>query len=118
MVDDSQANCKLVASLLKSYGMQAKTVGSGEEAIEELHTKKYDFVILDHMMPVKGGIQTAKEIRQLGDPYFELLPLLVMTSNITEESKQIFYDCGFSEVISKPIKEEELRQALAHCMFL
>lgn len=118
VVDDSTANCKLVASLLKSYGMQAKTVESGEEAIEELRTKKYDFVILDHMMPVKGGIQTAKEIRQLGDPYFELLPLLVMTSNITEESKQIFYDCGFSEVISKPIKEEELRQALAHCMFL
>ena len=118
VVDDSPVNCKLVASLLKSYGMQAKTVESGEEAIEELHTRKYDFVILDHMMPVKGGIQTAKEIRQLGDPYFELLPLLVMTSNITEESKQIFYDCGFSEVISKPIKEEELRQALAHCMFL
>lgn len=118
VVDDSTANCKLVASLLKSYGMQAKTVESGEEAIEELRTRKYDFVILDHMMPVKGGIQTAKEIRQLGDPYFELLPLLVMTSNITEESKQIFYDCGFSEVISKPIKEEELRQALAHCMFL
>ena len=118
VVDDSTANCKLVASLLKSYGMQAKTVESGEEAIEELRTRKYDFVILDHMMPVKGGIQTAKEIRQLGDPYFELLPLLVMTSNITEEAKQIFYDCGFSEVISKPIKEEELRQALAHCMFL
>lgn len=118
VVDDSPVNCKLVASLLKSYGMQAKTVESGEEAIEELRTRKYDFVILDHMMPVKGGIQTAKEIRQLADPYFELLPLLVMTSNITEESKQIFYDCGFSEVISKPIKEEELRQALAHCMFL
>jgi CheY-like chemotaxis protein len=70
------------------------------------------------MMPVKGGIQIAKEIRQLGDSYFEQLPILAMTSSMTEESKQMFYDNGFVEVISKPIQVEELRQTMSHCMFL
>jgi len=70
------------------------------------------------MMPVKGGLQIAKEIRQLGDPYYEELPLIAMTSNNTEESKMMFYDNRFAEVISKPIKEDELRLAIALCMCL
>jgi CheY-like chemotaxis protein len=118
IVDDSKTNLKLVNAILKSFGVRSVCASTGDEAIEKVKAKCYDFVLLDHMMPVKGGIQIAKEIRQLGDPYFEQLPLLAMTSSMTDESKQMFYDNGFVEVISKPIQVEELRQTMSHCMFL
>lgn len=118
IVDDSQANQKLIDSILKAYGMTTKCVSSGEEAIEQIKTKKYDLALIDHMMPVKGGIQTAKEIRQLDDPYFEMVPLLAMTTSLTEDAQQMFYDCGFVSVVPKPIQEPELRQAISKCMFL
>lgn len=118
IVDDNEMNQKLVAAILKSYGLDSVCVSTGDEAVKMVQTKEYNLMILDYMMPVKGGLQIAKEIRQLGDPYFEELPLIAMTSNNTEESKAMFYDNRFAEVISKPIKEDELRLAIALCMCL
>ena len=113
VADDSKENQRLLKAILKKLGVTAVCVSSGQEAIERIKAKDCDFVLLDHMMPQKGGIQTAKEIRQTEDPYYELLPLMVMSSNVTEESRQIFSECGFTEIISKPIKEEELRLAIS-----
>ncbi len=118
IVDDNEMNQKLVAAILKSYGLDSVCVSSGDEAVEVVQSKEFNLIILDYMMPVKGGLQIAKEIRQLGDKYFEELPLIAMTSNNTEESKMMFYDNRFAEVISKPIKEDELRLAIALCMCL
>ncbi len=118
IVDDSVMNQKLVAAILKSYGLESVCVSTGKEALEALESKDINLVILDYMMPVKGGMQIAKEIRQMGEPYYRELPLIAMTSNSTEESKIKFFENGFEEVISKPIKENELRLAIAHCMCL
>lgn len=118
IVDDNEMNQKLVAAILKSYGLDSICVSNGDEAVEVVQSKEFNLVILDYMMPEKGGIQIAKEIRQLGDPYYEDLPMIAMTSNNTEESKMMFYDNRFAEVISKPIKENELRLAIALCMCL
>ena len=118
IVDDNEMNQKLVAAILKSYGLDSICVSSGDEAVEVVQSKEFNLIILDYMMPVKGGLQIAKEIRQLGDKYYEELPLIAMTSNNTEESKMMFYDNRFAEVISKPIKEDELRLAIALCMCL
>lgn len=118
IVDDNEMNQKLVAAILKSYGLDSVCVSSGDEAVEVVQSKEFNLIILDYMMPVKGGLQIAKEIRQLGDKYYEEIPLIAMTSNNTEESKMMFYDNRFAEVISKPIKEDELRLAIALCMCL
>lgn len=118
IVDDNEMNQKLVAAILKSYGLDSVCVSGGDEAVEVVQSKEFNLIILDYMMPVKGGLQIAKEIRQLGDKYYEELPLIAMTSNNTEESKMMFYDNRFAEVISKPIKEDELRLAIALCMCL
>ncbi len=118
IVDDNEMNQRLVAAILKSYGLDSVCVSSGDEAVEVVQSKEFNLIILDYMMPVKGGLQIAKEIRQLGDPYYEEIPLIAMTSNNTEESKMMFYDNRFAEVISKPIKEDELRLAIALCMCL
>lgn len=118
IVDDNEMNQKLVAAILKSYGLDSVCVSTGEDAVKTVQSKEFNLIILDYMMPVKGGLQIAKEIRQLGDPYYEEIPLIAMTSNNTEESKMMFYDNRFAEVISKPIKEDELRLAIALCMCL
>ena len=118
IVDDNEMNQKLVAAILKSYGLESVCVSSGEEAVKVVQSKEFNLMILDYMMPEKCGIQIAKEIRQFKDPYFDELPMIAMTTNNTEESKAMFYSNRFAEVISKPIKEDELRLAIALCMCL
>ena len=113
VVDDSKENRRLISAILKGFGIHATTAATGQEAIDKISSKAFDFVIIDHMMPGKSGIQTAKEIRQMEDPYFELVPLMVMSSNVTDEFRHIFEESGFSEIISKPIQEEELRLAIS-----
>ncbi len=120
IVDDSMENLRLVDSILKSYGMITECVSNAEVALEKIKTKAYDLCIIDHMMPIKGGIQTAREIRQMGekDSYFEMVPLLAMTTSVTEESLDVLKNSGFSATIPKPIKESELRQIISKFMFL
>lgn len=118
VVDDSQMNLKLVDAILKSYGMTTTCVTSGDLAIKQLQQTKYDLIIIDQMMPIKNGIQTAKEIRLMDNSYFKMVPMMAMTSNLTEEAMQMFQEAGFANVISKPIKESELRQAITQSMFI
>lgn len=112
VVDDSQITLKLLDSILKAYGMTPTLVSTSEEAIRLLRQKGFDLALIDHMMPVKGGIQTVKEIRQMKDEYFQTVPLVAMSSNITDDSRQMLYSCGFDYIISKPIKEMEIRQLM------
>lgn len=118
VVDDNPMTLKLLDSILKAYGMQPTTVTTSDEALNLLRLKGFDVAIIDHMMPVKGGLQTAKEIRQSNDEYYKDLTLIAMSSNITNESRQMLYKAGFNHVISKPIKEQEIRQVMIDSMLI
>ena len=60
---------KMVDLMLATTGIDVDFAESGDEAVEAYQVNEYDAVLMDMDMPVKSGIQTAKEIRQMEDGF-------------------------------------------------
>jgi CheY-like chemotaxis protein len=111
IVDDINANLKVMEGLLEPYKMQVDTCLSGEKAIEMVQEKKYDIVFMDQMMPGMDGIETMKRIRALGGE-FESLPILAQTANAMRGIKEMLMSQGFDDFISKPLETSKLHAIL------
>ena len=97
-----------LGSLLKSYleakGYVAYLCVNGIEAYNEYLANKYDFLILDVMMPLKDGFTLAKEIRNID----KNLPILFLTAKTLEIDVIEGFKIGADDYLTKPFSMEEL----------
>ena len=109
IVDDVETNIYVAKGLLAPYGLTIDTAGSGFEAIDKIKAGRlYDIVFMDHMMPKMDGIETTKNIRELG----YTRPVIALTANAVAGQAEIFLSSGFNDFISKPIDIRHLNALL------
>jgi len=111
VTDDNEFNLKVASGLLSFMDIQAETAESGDIAIELVKQTDYDIIFMDHMMPEKDGIETMKEIRQLGGKYEDLI-IIALTANAVAGAREMFLANGFNDFISKPIDANELQEII------
>jgi CheY-like chemotaxis protein len=68
--------------------------------------KKYDMILLDHMMPELDGIETLHKIKKLED--YDIPPIIAVTANAITGMKEMYLKEGFDEYLSKPINISQL----------
>jgi len=108
VVDDIDANLKVVKGLIKPYKMQVDLCTSGAKAIEMIKANSYDLVFMDHMMPEMDGVETTKIIREM----YANLPIIALTANAVSGVKEMFLSSGFNDFLSKPIEIINLNSIL------
>ncbi len=109
-VDDNRVNLTVIECLLKRTQVKMDLALSGRECLKKIEENDgYDAVFLDHMMPEMDGITTLNEIRK---GKYKKMPVIVMTANAVNGSRQMYMDAGFDEYISKPIDGDELEKIL------
>ena len=96
-VDDNQSNLTVVKLLLKRTGIRPDLCGSGSRAAELCREKKYDLILLDHMMPEPDGIETLHMIRSDENSKNRDTKIVVLTANAVAGSRQMYLDAGFDE---------------------
>jgi len=111
ITDDNAFNLKVASGLLNLMDITAETADSGDRAIEMIKTTDYDIVFMDHMMPMKDGIETLRDIRALGKKYRELT-VIALTANAVKGAREMFLKSGFDDFIAKPINTGELRDII------
>ena len=112
IVDDVEMNLKVVKGLLKETKIQIDTALSGRECLECVGRKRYDIIFLDHMMPEMDGIETLQNMRLLTDNPNEKTPVVMLTANAVVGAKEEYMEAGFSDYLTKPIREMELLEML------
>lgn len=112
VVDDNAINLKVTEGLLKPYKVTIDTATGGEEAIRMIHKTKYDLVFMDYMMPHMDGIEATTIVRQAEDEYFKTLPIIALSANVLEESRERFSAAGMNDFVSKPIAMDDLEEVL------
>lgn len=118
VVDDDELLCRTAINTLKTIGINADWVLSGEKAIELVtqHHKKgddYQIILLDWKLPGMNGIQVAKEIRRnLGDE----MPILLISAYDCSEFEEEAREAGINGFISKPLFKSTLYHALRQYM--
>ncbi|MCL2193650.1 MAG: ATP-binding protein [Treponema sp.] len=114
VVDDVLTNLKVIKGLLLPYGMQVSLCKSGEMALSAITSNRYDIVFMDHMMPGMDGVETAKQIRKLGedDSYFSEVPIVALTANAVSGMREFFLENSFNDFMSKPVDVIRLNAVL------
>jgi len=82
----------------------------GAEAIRMVQQQPYDLVLMDILMPVMGGLEAARYLRNQAQ--FASLPIVAMTGNSTEEDRVECLAAGMDDVLVKPIDFDELPQQM------
>ncbi|MCR4779778.1 MAG: response regulator [Ruminiclostridium sp.] len=112
VVDDEPMNLTVARSILKRYGINVSTAGSGTEAVEMCREKRFDIVFMDHMMPGMDGVEAMKRIRSDPSRLRSDLPMIALTANAVSTAKEMFLAAGFDGFVSKPIELMELERVM------
>jgi signal transduction histidine kinase/ActR/RegA family two-component response regulator len=109
IVDDVGTNLYVAKGLLAPYELIIDIAESGYETIEKIKSGKvYDIVFMDHMMPEMDGVETTKNLREMGYSH----PIVALTANAVMGQAEMFLSNGFDDFISKPIDIRELNAVL------
>lgn len=110
VVDDSPSQREMIATLLRTVGMQVAVASNGEEALEYLKSSLPDLVITDVVMPKMNGYEFCRKLKK--NPATEHIPVLMCTSKGEEFDRYWGMKQGADAYIAKPFKPNDLNQAV------
>jgi CheY-like chemotaxis protein len=84
---------------------------NGLEAVESVERQAYDVVLMDVQMPEMDGLEATRTIRGLADAIRQPR-IIAMTANAMQGDREICLEAGMDDYVSKPIRVEELVNAL------
>ena len=111
IVDDNPVNLTVAEGLLEPLQMKIDTAGGGLEAVDMISNHHYDLILMDHMMPELDGVETTHIIRRFHKEYNDV-PIIVLTANAVEGTKQMFLKEGMNDFVAKPIEVQVLVSAI------
>lgn len=112
VVEDNKINQMITKKILSKMKLNCDVVDNGEEAVDKVKTTKYDVVLMDIHMPGISGIEATKIIRT----FDKELTIFALTAVTIEDKMQEFDDAGFTDIISKPFKQEDFEKKLFNAL--
>ena len=106
IVDDEEANLRLLTQWLVPLGYDIELASNGEEAVRKARDKSPDLIILDIMMPVMDGYEACGIIKAA--PETKNIPIIMVTALHDRESRLKGLSVSANDFLSKPIDQTEL----------
>jgi two-component system, OmpR family, KDP operon response regulator KdpE len=103
VVDDEPQIRRVMRATLVHEGYEVMDARSGSDALDRLHSEKYDLVLLDINMPGLTGIETCRQIRLVSE-----VAIIMMTVRDTESDKVAALDVGADDYVTKPFSMPEM----------
>jgi two-component system chemotaxis response regulator CheY len=104
----------MVKYTLEGAGYQVVQASDGVEALDFAKTRGVDLVLTDVNMPRMDGITLVKELRGLDS--YRLTPMLVLTTESGQDTKQRGKQAGATGWIVKPFNPEQLLATIARVL--
>lgn len=106
VVDDEPDIVELVTYNLRKEGFDVSSAFDGEEALARIRKEKFDFVILDLMLPGVQGMEICRIMRS--DPRMKNIPIIMLTAKGEELDKILGLEMGADDYMTKPFSPREL----------
>ena len=106
VVDDSITMRKVTGRVLERHEYEVTTAKDGIDALEKLHERVPDLMLLDIEMPRMDGYELATQMK--ADPRLREVPIIMITSRSGEKHRQRAFDIGVDRYLGKPYQEAEL----------
>ncbi|WP_298675656.1 response regulator [uncultured Sphingomonas sp.] len=109
-VDDSASMRMLLRASLSAQGFRIEGANDGVHGLERMHELKPDLLITDINMPRMDGFELIEAVRALSE--FRGTPILVLSTEFSDEKKVRARDAGATGWITKPFDADKLGAAI------
>jgi CheY-like chemotaxis protein len=114
IVDDNSMNLMVAKKQIELLGHTVISAINGQEAIDQWKQHQPDFILMDLQMPVMDGMEATRQIRrQIQKSGGSHLPIVALTADAEESTREEALAAGLDMVLVKPSDTETLRQAIA-----
>jgi PAS domain S-box-containing protein len=119
VVDDNRTNRRILDGMLERWEMNSTSVECGDEALVEISKaqiagKPYELILTDMHMPQMDGFELVERIRQR--PEWTAPTIMMLTSAGHRGDAERCRELGITAYLLKPIRQSELREAIARVL--
>ncbi len=112
LAEDNPVNQRLALRLLEKQGHSLELAQTGLEAVRKSATEDFDVVLMDVQMPEMDGLQATAAIRERERTSGKHVPILAVTAHAMAGDRARSLAVGMDGYLSKPIRNQELFDAL------
>jgi CheY-like chemotaxis protein/HPt (histidine-containing phosphotransfer) domain-containing protein len=112
LAEDNLVNQKITTRMLEKLGHAVTVVSNGREALDAICRQLFDLVLMDIQMPVMSGFEATETIRRQQRESDKRLPIIALTAHAMDGDRERCLESGMDGYISKPVRSEELSQAI------
>lgn len=110
VLDDSPFMLTVIRDMLEKLNYNVTTVDNTNEACQMVESTRYDMIITDLNMPVMDGLEFTKHVK--ANPHYKFVPIVMLSSEGSDEKISKAKAMGVSTFLSKPPKEGQLKTLL------
>jgi len=104
VADDVVENREILRDMLADIGVEVELAKDGQEALEKLDAFAPDLVFFDIRMPVLGGKEALREMRD--ETRWQQIKAVAISASVLEHERQGYLQAGFDDFIDKPFRFE------------
>jgi PAS domain S-box-containing protein len=114
LAEDIEINREIVQELLKPTEIEIDCAESGLEAVElfKKNPELYEVIFMDIHMPVMGGYEATRLIRDTDYPRAKDIPIVAMTANVFREDVEKCLAAGMNDHLGKPLNMHDVMEKL------
>jgi hypothetical protein len=106
LVEDNSTNRLVAQKMLRQTGVNVRVAENGVEAVEAYKEDAFDVVLMDLSMPVMGGLEATRMIREHEkDAGRQEGKIIALTANAQPKDKQDCLNAGMNDFLSKPFRK-------------
>lgn len=109
-VDDSASMRKMVSFTLTGAGYHVVEAVDGQDAWDKAQTHSIDLVLTDQNMPNMDGLGLTRKLRE--HPKFKTVPILILTTESSDQMKQLGRSAGATGWLVKPFDPGRLIEVI------
>lgn len=114
VVEDNPINQMVIKMITKKWlNTTVVYTNNGQECLDAFKTNQFDIILMDLQMPIMDGYEATIAIRngEVG-AHNSNIPIIAITADVMETTKQRVKEIGINDYLSKPIKKEVLFQVV------
>jgi len=112
LAEDNPVNRAVAQRLLERHGHKVVAVGDGRAALASLDVERFDLVLMDIQMPEMDGLEATRALRDRERTSGRHLPVIALTARAMAGDREKCLEAGMDTYLSKPIRAEDLLEAL------
>ena len=112
VAEDNAVNRKLASSILQHAGHNAILVVNGREAVDAVERERFDVVLMDVQMPIMGGFEATRLIREMEAGSGRRMPIIAVTAHAMKGDREACFEAGMDGFVPKPIHSAKLLEML------